>query len=64
MDMNKFYSKMESAENVSKSIGHGFGTLLGKIIKNPFKFLWIMLSFIFISIIVFLYSVKDGFKKS
>jgi hypothetical protein len=60
--MKKANEKFDKTMNKFEKTGNSFGILLGKTIKNPFKLILIILSFIFVGLIVFFYAFKDGVK--
>ena len=64
MDTKKYKKEMETAQNMSHNFGNLLEQLLGKLIKLPFKFIWLAGCFLIVSSIAFIYSLKDGFKKS
>ena len=59
-DSQYFYNKM----NVVEKVGSFIGTIIGKIIKNPFRFLGFIFPFIIVGFFAFIYSFKCGWKKS
>lgn len=60
MNSAQFYQKIE----IFEKIGEITGIFLGKIIKNPIRFLGIVISFMFVGLIAFFCSFNNGIKKS
>ena len=60
MNTKKFYDKMSGFEKTGSYVGNIFG----KIIKKPIRLICILFPFMFVGILAFSYSFREGFKKS
>ena len=58
------YKDFQDKVNMAEKSGEWVGVVIGKIAKEPFRFLALMCSLGFASLVAFIYAIKRGAEKA